>query len=294
MTDHPVPGRTASVIVRSKNKQDTIRRTLDSLATQSVRPEIIVVDSGSTDGTLDIARELADSVVQITPEEFTYGRALNIGAARSSGEIIFALSAHCAAAGTDWVASALSAYEDPDIAGTIGDLRGPDGSNLAGPTKITATDISRNPLWGFSNHASSWRRDVWEDHPFDEQMIACEDKEWMWRVLQAGYALLADPHLDVPTSHRRDAGLRALFDRVYREHLALAEMLDVDVPSAYQMLDRWWSSFPYPSPRPRWLRRLSPWRNAELAGEWFGSRAGAARRRPDAIRFTADMAGTRR
>lgn len=123
--DEPV---SASVIVRSKNKESTIGFTLRALRRQSVPVEIVLVDSGSTDGTLQIAERTCDEIVRIRPEDFSYGGALNVGAERASGDVLFALSAHCVPKDDDWVAASLVEYRDPQVAGTNGEVRGPRGS----------------------------------------------------------------------------------------------------------------------------------------------------------------------
>ena len=279
---HPVEpaALTASVVVRSKNKEATIERTLRALRAQTVQAQVIVVDSGSTDSTLDIARKYDAEIVETPPAEFSYGRALNIGAAHATGDIVFALSAHSAPQSEQWIAHTLEAYQDPAVACTLGHTEGPDGKTLVGPRAVFAADLDmkHNVTWGLSNHASSWRRSVWEDFPFHEQMIACEDKEWMWRVLDAGYAIVADPRLYVDLDHRWAQGAKALYVRTYREWAALAEFAEFDFAPPLRAVARWWSDFPYPSKRPLWQRRLNPVRNAELAGEFFGVRAGARRR----------------
>lgn len=271
-------GARPSVVVRAKNKADTIELTLRGLRDQTIDTEIILVDSGSTDRTLEIARPYCDQILSIGSDEFSYGGALNLGAQHASGEIVFALSAHCVPPGREWVDWSLEAYADERVAGTFGrDVR-PDGTSLTAPARFTLADLPADPTWGFSNHGASWRRTVWERFPFDERLIACEDKEWMWRVMSAGLCVVADPRLVVSTKHRRQAGLPALYKRVHRERLVLAELLDYPPLNAPTLARRWWSEFPEGSERPRWQRRLSPWRAAELLGEFTGDRAGAQRR----------------
>src|SRR5207253_519729 len=115
-----VTGEEATVIVRARDAAETIERTLQSLRAQTVRAELLVVDSGSTDGTLEIAFRLADRVVQMPPEEFTFGRALNVGAHEAKGSIHFALSAHCFPERTDWIERSLAHYERADVAAPCG------------------------------------------------------------------------------------------------------------------------------------------------------------------------------
>ena len=288
-----MPTATASVVVRARNKEQTIERALHGLRSQTVETEVILVDSGSTDRTVEIARPYCDQVISIPAEAFTYGGALNLGAQHAGGEVVFALSAHCVPSSSEWVELALNAYADKDVAGTWGPLTGPDGSPLNGPAKFSLADLGSDVTWGFSNHASSWRKQVWEQFPFDEQLVACEDKEWMWRVLSAGFRLYADPRLAVDSSHRRDAGVRSLYKRVHRERRVLSEMLGYPRLTVPGLLRKWWSEFPDASSRPNWQRRLSPWRAAELTGEYTGDLAGT-RGRGDGARSAWSSSDTPR
>src|SRR5262245_56898027 len=100
----------ASVILRAKNEIASIERCLRLVRDQTVDVELIVVDSGSTDGTLQVAETLADRVVRIAPQEFTFGGALNTGARVAQGDVHVALSAHCFAPDERWVERALVHY----------------------------------------------------------------------------------------------------------------------------------------------------------------------------------------
>ncbi len=131
---------------------------------------------------------------------------------------------------------------------------------------------------GFRTTRRPGAKQVWEQFPFDEHLVACEDKEWMWRVLSAGFSLYADPRLVVDSSHRRGAGVRPLYKRVHRERLVLSEMLGYLCLTFPGLMRRWWSDFPDGSSRPDWQRRLSPWRAAEFMGEYTGDLAGTRRR----------------
>jgi len=278
---HPAvsSGFSVSVVVRAKDKQATIERTLRALRSQTVPAQIIVVDSGSTDRTVEIARSFDAEVIEIPAAAFSYGRALNIGAQQATGDIVFALSAHSAPQTDRWIEWALEAYHDPDVAMTLGHTVGPTGTPVTTATHVYATDLDldHNVTWGMSNHASSWRRGVWERFPFDEDLGASEDKEFMWRVLGAGYAIVVDPRLLVDMQHRWAEGAKALYRRTFKEYAALAELVDFDPPSLRVIVQKWWTKL-YANSRPKWQRRLSPKRNAELAGEFLGSRAGSRKR----------------
>lgn len=286
MATSPTPPGQPSVVVRTKNEAARVGAALRSLRSQSVDVEIVLVDSGSTDQTVELAKPFCDEIVRIAPEQFTFGRSLNIGARQASGTVIFALSAHCVAPDREWVSRHLSHYNDARVAGVFGADLSPAGAPLARAWEVALADVELQPHWGFSNHASSWRRSVWEQIPFDESMRSCEDKQWMWRVLLASYSVVADPSVVVSSDHRRQAGFWALWRREVAEHEALARALDYPVPTARETLAMWWSSFPWASQRPRWQRRLSPWRTIEIVGGYVGERAGAARRDAATLRLT--------
>ncbi|MGY1652039.1 glycosyltransferase [Geodermatophilus sp. SYSU D01119] len=264
----------ASVIVRAKDKADTIEATLRSLRAQTHPVQIIVVDSGSTDGTLHIARRWADEVIEIASSDFTYGRALNIGAAAASSAVHFALSAHCVPATDTWVADSLALYADSSVAATNQAVRTPTGHPIHDRYLQSVDDVRAHPAWGFSNHASSWRADVWEDLPFREDLPACEDKEWSWRVLASGHTIAYSPDLVVSTDHRRGQGPQALFRRMAREAEAMVSLGAARPMTVGEVVWAWWSSFPAAESRfPRPLRRLSPYRLIELVAAWSGGRS---------------------
>ncbi len=280
----------ASAIIRCRNKADTIERTLAALRAQTVPIEIVVVDSGSTDGTLELARAGADVVVTIPAGEFTYGGTLNLGSSRASGAVHFPVSAHTAPESSTWVADSLQHYTDERVAGTNGAIKGPDGRLLGEPYRPTLAEALDNCMWGFSNHAGSWRADVVRAHPFRTDLSACEDKEWFWRVLGAGYDVVYDPALVVSSMHRRRDGVRALWTRSYKEAQALAELGHPPVKEVADTL-RGWTDFSHPSRWPNAVRLLSPYRVAECWGVHFGSRAGTKAARPSKDPSTRAKAG---
>ncbi len=77
--------RSVSVVVPTRNSGTTLRSCLESIVAQSIRCELIVVDNGSEDNTLEIANDLADIVITAGPERSAQR---NIGCAASSGQIV--------------------------------------------------------------------------------------------------------------------------------------------------------------------------------------------------------------
>lgn len=235
-----------SVIVRTFNSAATVEHALASVRAQTVHAEIVVVDSGSTDGTLDLTRPLADRLVTIPHRDFTFGRALNLGAEAAAAPIHVALSSHCALPRTDWLAIAVGHIAGGAVAAGGASVDG-ERVPLTGPRHVRHEDIARRPNWGVSNHASAWSADVWRAQPFDETLPAAEDREWSLRVLaeDADRYVVLDPQLLVTSQHRRSGGARRYYERLLREMAAMGGARVRQPFGVRHALHDWASSHPH-------------------------------------------------
>jgi len=252
---------------------------LSLLRNQTVEPEIIVVDSGSTDGTREIASRLCDRLIDIPTNTFSFGYALNVGARAASAPVHFAVSAHCFPERSDWIERSLEHYRRPDVAGTQGSRELPDGSPLREAFIQDAAFARAHLHWGFSNHASSWRASVWQRFPFDERLGAAEDREWALRVLDAGWVIAVDPELWVDLSHQWRSGVADSYRRHKIGREAIVQFASPPRYRASDLVSEWWGAMPDRRHSP-WLHRLDYRRTAGLIGKWSGDRA--ARRSPGA------------
>jgi rhamnosyltransferase len=266
-------GARASVIVRAKNEGATIGRALSTLRSQTVRPEIVVVDSGSTDSTLEIARESCDRLVEMPEQDFTYGRALNVGARAASSPHLFALSAHCAPEDRHWIERSLALYERDDVVATNGGTRLPDGRPVEGTFYQDEAFARSHPAWGFSNHASSWRRSAWERFPFDESLEQAEDKEWALRVLDGtGWVIAYRADLMVPMDHRWRAGALAYYRRMRIEMREMTRIASLPDYRTRDLARDWWRNLPDDRHSAFAHRFMNYVRIAGLLGRYRGSR----------------------
>ncbi len=211
-----------SVVIRTRNSAATLSAALDSVHRQSVPAQIIIVDSGSTDATLDVA-EAADLVVHIAPSTFSYGGSLNTGAAAATAPVIAALSSHAVFPHRDWLEIAVG-HITTGALGAFGVTSDGDGHRLPAARPVANDYLLAHPYWGPSNHAAAWSRTAWDREPFDDHLAAGEDREWSWRVTRAGGYLMADPRLLVPGQHRRSAGVVPYFRRLVKEATALGPL----------------------------------------------------------------------
>jgi rhamnosyltransferase len=262
-----------SVLIRTKDEAPSIGKLLDLLAAQKVEggAEVIVVDSGSTDGTTEIARDRVDRLIEIPAESFTFGRALNLGADAARSPVVVALSAHAFPYDDGWLERLLGHFRDARVACATGALAGPDNAPLSGPVQQDLALAQSNPYWGYSNAAGAFRTDLWRERPFREELPGTEDKEWAWHWLSRGKVAVLSPDLVVDHSHDRDP-LLDCYRRARREWEGFAAYLPLAPLSLFGLARVWWTdrSF-YPS---SWRARRDPWRAAALLGQWAGRRRG--------------------
>ena len=258
----------ASVVIRARDEADSIGRTLSLLASQTLEHEVVVVDSGSRDRTVEIAREHGARVVEIA--SFTFGGALNTGTAACSGPVVVSLSAHAFPPDREWLARTGAWFEDPAVACAFGETRDAAGAPLAGPVRQDAAMLRAAPQWGYSNGAGAFRRSLWEQRPFREDMPGTEDREWsLWAMEAHGAVCVLDPALAVEHDHSRDS-LRECFARWDREARGYAMFLDLPPYGVRDLAREWWSDQGWHRSRAR--ARLDPRRMARLLGKYRGRR----------------------
>ena len=173
-----------SIIIRSKNEERYIDETLSAIFQQVIDLpfEVIVVDSGSTDRTLDIVRRHAVRLYEIETRQFTYGRALNYGASLARGQYLINLSAHCIPTDSSWMARLVQCLRsDSGTAATYGGQIPIKGVNPFEERTMTAVFTpDHNGMIGapFSNANCSMRKETWKRYPFDEKASFAEDFIW--------------------------------------------------------------------------------------------------------------------
>ena len=105
-----------SIVIRCLNENNNLKYLIPKILQQSYKDyEIIFVDSGSNDGTIDTISSYLDRyknifLFHINKNEFTFGKSLNIGFENSNGNIIISLSAHCFPTNNSWLQSILEPF----------------------------------------------------------------------------------------------------------------------------------------------------------------------------------------
>jgi rhamnosyltransferase len=206
----------ASVIVLTKNEERHIAACLEAIQSQAgvAELEVIVIDSGSQDRTVEIASSYPVRLVGIRPEEFHHGRTRNLGATLASGEYLVYLSADALPANDIWLGSLLQPFANPSVGAVYGrQLPNPDATperaffmgHRYGNDRVVKSGppITGNKYrhYQFSTVNCVIRRDVWERTTFPEDLNAYEDFVIATRIIGLGYSIVYEPAAAVFHSH---------------------------------------------------------------------------------------------
>jgi rhamnosyltransferase len=213
-----------SIVIRSYNEDEHIERLLLGIRAQRRQPhEVILVDSGSTDRTVEIARRYVDKVVSIDKAEFTFGRALNRGIAASTGDICVFPSAHVYPLYDTWLERLIAPFQNERVVLSYGRQSG-NHLNKFSEHRIfarwfPADSVCPQPSYFCNNANCAIRRSVWEARPYDETLTGLEDLAWA-KAAQAGGGWIAYA-ADAAIVHVHDETWAQVHNRYRREAIAM-------------------------------------------------------------------------
>ena len=197
-----------SVIVPTWNEEKYLPKCLRSLANQvpSKPKEVIVVDGGSTDRTVEIAEEYADRVL-IEPGK-PVGAARNVGAKAASGSILAFIDADTTAS-ENWIKEIEDNLKtNPNAVGVTGPTLPYEGTRLDELVYHIATGwVQRLSLQLGLPHVAGFncayrKRQFWEAGGFDERRQLSEDIMLSLKIRHQG-PIMFNPQMLACTSLRR-------------------------------------------------------------------------------------------
>lgn len=267
--------------------------------------EVVVIDSGSTDGTSEFLESQPVRLERIPNREFNHGLTRNRGIEMCRGDIVVLSVQDARPQDEHWMQHLVDCYDDPAVVGAFGrQIARPDAnpfirdrlSNwVAGQSDARIQEVAdqaefdalepleRLQRIAFDNVNSSVRRSVMSKIPFRERKFG-EDIDWSRRAVLAGHRIVFQPMSAVVHSHNNSAWYE--FKRIYADHSNLNETLGVHTIPTKKALLRCirhqaghyrkiidadealgaWARF-------WWRRRAWTFSTAENSGQYFGAKS---------------------
>lgn len=216
-----------TIVIPVKNGGSLLKKVLEAVFAQKTEYsyEVVCIDSGSTDKTLEICNSYPCKVYSIKPEDFGHGKTRVYGASKGSGKYIVFITQDAMPTDENWLQNFIRPMEeDEEIAGAFGihypypDCNIIDKRDLInhfrnfgeGNTIYRLTDENRKQydedegfrlkMWFFSDNNACVRRDIFDKHPYDDVNFA-EDQLWGKKVIELGMKKLYCAEAAVYHSH---------------------------------------------------------------------------------------------
>jgi len=302
-----------SVVIPAKNGRPVLAPCLDAVLAQDYDGEVdvLVVDSGSTDGSLeDVAARPSVRLHRIPPASFDHGDTRNLGIGMTRGELVVLLVQDAEPVGPHWLRNLVRNFEDPRVAGAFSRIlprpeagplvkRGCEGDLCFGTERVEV-EMESPEAWAaldphtlrvrcnYNDVSSCLRRGVWERLPLVRGMMG-EDIKYAKAVLEAGWKVVFDPTSEVLHSHEYEARTvmaRTEIDADMNMRLLDRSCID-ELNHVFIMTGRSWkedrrylatAGLPT-AERLKWTLLSPVYHFAEFYGFWKGGRAAKADRR---------------
>ena len=183
----------ASVVIRTYNEEKYLDKLLTAVGSQKcelVDVEVVIVDSGSTDKTLDIAREHNCRITQIKKSEFTFGRSLNLGCEFANGDFFIFVSGHCIPVNDYWLDEICRPLIEGVTNYSYGRQEGKDTTKYSEYRHFDKwfPKYSKVPQKGYfcNNANAAVTRGAWETYGFDEELSGLEDMHLAQKLVKDG------------------------------------------------------------------------------------------------------------
>jgi rhamnosyltransferase len=200
-----------SVVIPVRNEAAKIRSCIDGILAQTVKvKEIVVIDSGSTDGTVDILKSYPMvKLIQIPGSEFNHGATRNLGVQQATGDLVLMTVGDARPYDDQWISNMAREFSDPQVAGVCGQqvcphdrnynpidwFRPMDAESTRKRFQFQKEEFERlspeekKNVCGWDDVTAMYRREVLLKIPFHFTSYA-EDLQWAKDALVSGYAIV--------------------------------------------------------------------------------------------------------
>ncbi|HVZ97126.1 MAG TPA: glycosyltransferase [Chitinophagaceae bacterium] len=231
-------GPLISVVIPVKNGEGWLQNLFDGLSAQALfsQCEIIVIDSGSTDKSVELSESNNATVYKIPPHEFNHGLTRNLGVEKSKGKYILMTVQDAVPAGSDFLEEMISCFRDEVVMAVCG-LQTVPALSTTNPYQwyrpVSAPEIRcyhfpevemidrlspdvKRVACGWDNVCAMYRASHIKQNPFPKVVFG-EDMAWCKDVLRKGYKVCYNPKARVFHYHLYNKGYvyRRTFTELY-------------------------------------------------------------------------------
>jgi GT2 family glycosyltransferase len=296
-----------SIIIPVKNAELRLRDLIPRILNQKIGSEleVVAVDSGSSDGTIDVLRDAGATVIPIEPHAFNHGLTRQLAAEQAGGDILVFLNSTAMPRDDRWLSNLLTPLKEQSrLAGVCSRvLPPPDADPLEqrdgfrDPSASPARSVRGIDDWdlyrslsphelrlfiNFHTVSAAIPRHILDEVPFREVRAIGEDIQWAKDALEAGYQIQHEPTSVIYHHHKRRCD--ELFQLNVDDGLANHDIVGRTVSDAevlpwilsmsqddWQYLEETGSLGPADLARLQVIAVLR--RTAQALGQWAGSNA---------------------
>ncbi|MBK9262186.1 MAG: glycosyltransferase [Polyangiaceae bacterium] len=208
-----------SVIMRTKNADWVVEQALRALHSQTVRHfELVVIDSGSTDRTLDIVNQFTPRLLRIPPSAYIPGAVLNRAIEVARGDILVFQNSDTVPLNPFALERLVGALDEPRVVASFArQIPRPEAATwVRRDYEVSFPAEGDAPPWmPLSLPFAAMRRSAWRKHPFHTAAFGSEDIEWGMWARKNGHLVRYVPNSVVMHSHNYT--LREAFGRRFIE-----------------------------------------------------------------------------
>ena len=238
MHSHHTPS--IAVAIPVKNGFPEIQDCIEGLLKQTIRPaRIYVMDSGSTDGTLDYLHTIPEvQVIPVVPAEFNHGETRNLGWQHAREDFVLYTVQDARAATNTLLEELMKGFDDPGVMAVCGQQVVPHEKDknpvewfrpvstpktrkyqFADPDSFEAlSPQQKNDICSWDDVVALYRREALENLPF-RRVVFGEDMLWARDAMRKGFTIEYRPAAQVYHDHQEDPDFsfkRALTTRYFR------------------------------------------------------------------------------
>lgn len=211
-----------SIIIPVKNGEPWLQKTMAAIFAQTLiqQTEVIAIDSGSTDQSIQILQRFPVQIIHIDLREFNHGQTRNVGVQAAKGKYVVMTVQDAEPADENWLAQLLDGFDDAKVAGVCGNQIVPHDQDKnpvewwrpqSLPVKrkfffdnseqfAALTSERKREICRWDDVNAMYRRDVLLAVPFQTVSFA-EDVLWAKDAILAGHSIVYNPKAQVRHYH---------------------------------------------------------------------------------------------